>query len=140
MPSVFEIGPVPPFNNPPIQPQDYNPSQFFIEDITLGQTTIVTATEDMNFVIGQEVRLFIPQPNGCYQLNQEKGYVISLPASNQVEITIDSSQNVNPFVSTNNSQQPQIIPLGDINQGAINASGRNNTGTYIQGSFINVSR
>lgn len=129
----------PPYNNPPIEPQNFNPSQFFISNIVLGQTTTVTTTTNMNYVIGQEVRLLIPPQNGSVQLNEKKGYVVSLPASNQVVVLIDSSQNVDSFVTSTSIQQPQIVPVGDINSGKINSTGRINTGTYVPGSFINVS-
>ena len=34
---------------------------------------------------------------------------------------------------------PQILAIGDVGNGQINASGRRNTGTFIPGSFINIS-
>jgi hypothetical protein len=132
-------GPIPPYSNPPIEPQFYNPSRFEIAAITLGQTTTVTATESMNYVIGQLVRLIIPYFNGCRQLNERQGYVISLPSATQVEILIDSSINVDPFVSTSSGTQPQILPVGDVNTGIISTTGRNIPTTNIPGSFINVS-
>lgn len=132
-------GPTPPYNNPPIQPQFYEPSMFFIEDVTLGQTTIVTTTEDTNYVIGQLVRLLIPNAFGCTQLNESKGIVISLPAADQVEIAIDSSQNVDEFTSSSSPTQPQILAIGDINTGIISSTGVNIPYTNIPGSFINVS-
>ncbi len=133
-------GPIPPFNNPPIEPQFYLPSRFVISDVALGQTTIVTATEDMNYVIGQLVRLLIPKRFGCFQLNNVEGYVIDLPADNEVTIDIDSSQNVNAFISMPSARnQAQIVPVGDINQGYISSTGRNIPRPYIPGSFINIS-
>ena len=89
--SIPIVGPVPPYTNPPIEPQYYQPSKFYIEDVTLGRTTTVTTTEDHNYVIGQLVRLLIPSSFGCVQLNNTQGYVISIPASNEVELDIDSS-------------------------------------------------
>ena len=136
---TFPSGPIPPYSNVPIEPQNYNPSQFFISAITLGQTTIITTTENMNFPIGQLVRLIIPKGYGCTQLNEQIGYVISLPATNQVEVNIDSSMNIDSFISVSLSQQPQIVPVGDINSGTINQNGPNYSGIYIPGSFINVS-
>lgn len=132
-------GPIPAYSNPPIQPQFYSPRQQFISAITLGQTTTVTMTTDTLFVIGQTCRLIIPPANGCRQLNEMQGYVIDLPSSNQVTLTIDSSRNVDPFVSHSGTTQPQILPIGDINQGAINSSGISSTGTFIPGSFIDIS-
>lgn len=134
----LQLGPTPPWNNPIPQPQFYNPSQFFISGITLGWNTTVTTTKNMNYVIGQLIRLLIPNGFGCIQLNQQTGYVISIPASNQVVVTINSSQNVDQFISATLNTQPQIVAVGDINQGVTN-TGRTNNQTYIHGSFINVS-
>jgi hypothetical protein len=130
--------PTPPYANLPIRSEFYNPSRFVISNITLGKTTIITATEDMNYVVGQLVRLFIPAPYGTYQLDGRQGYVISLPGDDQVELNIDSSQ-MNAFVSASLNQQPQIIPIGDVNTGMINSNGLNATGISIPGAFINVS-
>ncbi len=91
--------PIPPYSNPPIEPQFYQPNRFVISAITLGRTTTVSTTLDMNYVVGQLVRLIIPPPFGSYQLNEIKGYVLSIPSSTQVVIDIDSSQNVNQFIA-----------------------------------------
>ena len=130
--------PVPPYQNPPIRSNFYAPSRFVVSGITRGLTTIVTATENMNFVIGQLVRLLIPAPYGTYQLNESESYVISIPSDNQVELNIDSNA-MNDFVAASISQKPQILPIGDVNTGSINNNGRNNNLTYIPGSFINIS-
>lgn len=132
-------GPIPPYSNPPIAPQNFNPSQFFISNISLGVGTTVTTTVNHNFVIGQEVRLVIPFASGCRQLNEQTGFVTSIPASNQVVLNIDSSRNVDPFVVSSSKTQPQIMPVGDVNMGVQNANGRTSTSTVIPGSFINVS-
>lgn len=208
-------GPTPPYNNPPIQPQFYQPRRFVISDITLGTTTIVQTTENMDYVIGQLVKIMIPPLYAAFQLNNSEGYVISLPSPNEVEIDMNSSGSnafisnpitasitgatqANPCVLTCSSHfspgqyisisdvggmlelngqtfliiqanattvtidvdasgyaaytsggtatllnylttQPQIIAIGDINSGQVNANGRRNQKTYIPGSFINVS-
>jgi hypothetical protein len=131
--------PIPPYSNVPIESDFYQPSQFFISNITLGQMTLVTTTINMNYVVGQLVRLLIPSSFGCIELNQREGFVFSIPAPNQVEVGIDSSQNVSAFTASSASTQPQIIPIGDVNTGSINASGRLMNKTFIPGSFINIS-
>lgn len=128
-----------PERNPPLNPQYYNPSQFFISAVTLGVTTTITATADLNFPVGQEIRLLIPTTFGCRQLNGVTGFVVSVPSSTQVVTSINSSQNVDPFILSSATTQAQIIPVGDINSGQINSSGRINNLTYINGSFINIS-
>ncbi len=132
-------GPIAPESNPPIEPQYYQPSVFTISALTLGQSTTVTTAIDHNYVVGQIVRLLIPQPYGSYQLNESEGTVTSIPAANQV-VTNINSLNVNTFIPTISTDLtlPQIIPIGDYNSGQIN-TGRTNNLTYIPGSFINIS-
>jgi hypothetical protein len=84
--------PIPPYSNVPIEPQYYQPSAFDISGIVLGATTIVTTAVNHNYVIGQEVRLLIPAPYGSIQLNGVSGFVIAIPAANQVQININSTQ------------------------------------------------
>ncbi len=132
--------PIPAYSNPPIEPQFYQPSRFVISAISLGYTTLVTTSVPNNYVIGQEVRLLIPVTYGSYQLNERRGYVLSLPSSSQVELNIDSLVNVNEFVSgTDNINTPQIIAIGDVNSGNTNNQGRINNITFVPGSFINIS-
>lgn len=131
-------GPIAPESNPPINPQYYLPSVFFISTVTLGQSTTVTTTQNHNFVVTQLCRLLIPPYSGCRQLNEVTGYVMSIPAPNQVVLDINSSRNVDPFTSSIAPTQPQIVPVGDVNTGPSNTS-RSNQQTYISGSFINIS-
>jgi hypothetical protein len=130
--------PIPPYQNVPINAQYFQPSQFFISAITLGQTTTVTTTVDNNYTIGQLVRFIIPQSFGIRQLNEQEGYVLSIPNPNQVVVAIDSSF-YDPFVSSSATTQPQILAAGDINSGFQNSQGRFNNGTYVPGAFINIS-
>ena len=131
--------PIPLYANVPIQSQFYQPSVFQISAISLGTTTTVTTTANMNYVVGQLVRLLIPPSFGCTQLNNVAGYVLSLPSQAQVEIAINSSQNINAFISSPAATKAQIIAVGDINSGAINASGNLSTSTLIPGSFSDIS-
>lgn len=132
------LGPIPPYNNVPINAQYYQPSQFFISAMTLGPTTTVTTAKDNNYVIGQLCRLIIPPLNGCSQLNEQTGYVIDIPNPNQVTLAINS-QGMNAFTTSTYPTQPQILAIGDVNSGNINASGNLNTSTIIPGSYINIS-
>lgn len=131
--------PIPLYANVPIEAQYYQPSQFYISNVSLGTTTIVTATVNMNYVIGQLIRLLIPASFGCSQLNNLTGYVLSIPSPNQVEIAINSSQNVNAFIPSTAATKAQILAIGDINTGVTNPNGRSPTGTFIPGSFIDIS-
>jgi len=140
MTNPFIPGPIAPESNPPINPQYYQPRLYFISNITLGITTIITTSVDHDYVIGQNVRLLIPQGYGPYQLNEQTGYVISIPSANQVELNIYSI-GANAFIPTPayGPTMPQIVPIGDVNTGVINASGRAINGTFIPGSFIDIS-
>ena len=131
--------PTPAYSNVAIEDDFYQPSRFIISNITLGQTTVVTTSVDHNYVIGQEVRLIIPAAFGCYQLNGLSGYVLSLPAANQVEISINSSLNVNAYIAATSTQSPQIVAIGDINQGYISTTGTTVPNPGILGAFINIS-
>ncbi len=82
--------PVPAYSNPPIQPQFFQPSVFDISSITPGQSTLITTSEDHNFVIGQLIRLIIPALFGAYQLNNVQGYVTSIPTDSSVVVQINS--------------------------------------------------
>lgn len=133
-------GPIAAENNPPINPQYYLPRVFNIAAISNGLSTLVTTTVDHDYVVGQEVRFLISQIYGERQLNQKTGFVTSIPSPNQVLVALDSSS-FDLFVAnpTSGTTQPQIVAVGDVNSGRINATGRTNTGTYIPGSFIDVS-
>ena len=136
----ISIGPVPPYTNVQINAQYYIPSRFVISNITLGMTTIVTTTANTNYSIGQVVRLIIPTSWGCGKLNGAEGLVLSFPMPNQVELNINSSQNVDAFNSASIlTTQPQILAIGDINSGNINTTGRINLNNTIPGSFTNIS-
>ncbi len=99
----------------------------------------------MNYTIGQQCRLLVPAQNGSIQLNNQTGFVIAIPALNQVTLDINSSTNVDAFVSvtpsvplTQSFSYPQILAIGDTNSGASNQTNMSN-GTFVPGSFINIS-
>lgn len=130
--------PIPAYQNLPIDSDFYQPSRFVISAITRGKTTLVTTTTDLNYVVGQQVRFIIPPSFGIRQLNEQTGYVLSIPSPTQVVVDIDSSF-MDAYIASLASTVAQILAIGDINSGVINNSGRINIGTYILGSFINIS-
>lgn len=142
MTNPYSIGPNAPFRNPPINAEYYEPSRFVITAISEGINTVITTQIAHNYVIGQEIRLLIPVWWGAYQLNKETGFVINIPSPTQVTVGIDSV-GISPFALSNPSpqypQQPQIIAIGDLNTGNINANGQLNYGLAIPGSFQNIS-
>lgn len=132
--------PIPAYQNLPIRADFYSPSVFTIEDIDLGVNTLITTSTDHNYVVGQQVRVLIPPTFGSYQLNNQQGIVLEVPASDQVLTSIDSSVNVNEFISaTPTIQSPQIVAIGDVNQGYQSSTGTNVSMINIPGSFINIS-
>jgi len=57
-----------------------------------------------------------------------------------VRLQLDTAVGVNQYISsTNPVVVAQILAIGDVNQGAINSLGRRNNGTFIPGSFIDIS-
>jgi hypothetical protein len=135
--------PAPLYANVPIEPQYYTPWRFVISGITLGTTTtvnmVIPAITDLTYIVGQLVRLIIPPTFGCRQLNGQTAYVIAVNLPNQVILNINSSQNVDPYISSSAATSAQILAIGDILAGAINNNGIQNTSTVLPGSFINVS-
>lgn len=137
--------PIPPYSNVNINAQYYSPSEFFISAISLGQQTTITTSGNHNFVVGQLVRLVIPPSFGTRQLNGQSGYVLSIPAANQVLLNINSS-NADPFIASSATTKAQILAMGDVNSGITTFTSTNveannilNLSTNIPGSFINIS-
>lgn len=136
--------PISAYQNVDIESQFYSPSRFVISNISEGINTTITTSVDHNYVIGQQVRLNIPPAYGAYGLNNQTGLVISIPATNQVTLLIDSSDMdafipAPVFVTNQDQTPPQIVAIGDVNTGPINSNGRSNNQTYISGSFIDIS-
>jgi hypothetical protein len=133
-------GPIPPETNPTIEPQYFKPSRFVISDISLGLATLITTAVNHNYVVGQEIRISIPPFYGTYQLSGQQGFVTSIPAPNQVLVNINSVGFSNYIPKPiYGPTPPQIISIGDIANGGINASGRTNQALAIPGSFVNIS-
>lgn len=136
--------PIPAYANVPIQPENYQPRRFVISAITRGFTTVVTTILDMDYVIGQLVRLIIPPTFGIRQLNEQQAYVIELVSANQVRLDIDSRA-MDAFISSSATTKSQILAIGDVNAGYVSSTGRSiptingNTQIEIPGSFINIS-
>jgi len=131
--------PIPPYQNVAIHAEYYAPSRFVISAVTLGQTTTITTSVAHDYVIGQEVRLIIPPSFGCRQLNETRGFVLSIPSTTQVVVSINSLRNVDPYIASSATTVAQILAIGDVNTGAINSQGRINNGTFIPGSFLDIS-
>jgi hypothetical protein len=130
--------PIPPYQNVPITPQYYQPSRFVISGITLGMTTLVTTSVNHNYVIGQLCRLIIPPSFGTRQLNEQQGYVVSIPNPNQVVLNINSI-GMDAYIASNATTVAQILAIGDVNYGFISNTGNVISNQLIPGSFENIS-
>lgn len=132
--------PKPAYNNPPIEPENFKPSRFVVSNITLGPTTTITTSVDHNYVLGQLVRLIISPFYGSYQLNETESYVTSIPSATQVVLDLNSTVS-DAFIAspTYGPTPPQILAIGDKNNGLISSTGRSLPSTAIPGSFQNIS-
>lgn len=141
--SIF-AGPIASQNNPPIEPQWFEPSRFDIDTLTYGTTTSVTTSDSFgvenNYVVGQLVRFDIPPPFGARQLDGKQAYVLTTPSTNTFTVGINTTQGYDPFIAvpTHSTTPAQVAAIGDINSG-VNNTGRSNNATTIQGAFINIS-
>jgi hypothetical protein len=97
----------------PIDSPHYQPKYYFISNIQLGTTTTITTTMNHDYEIGQPCKLIIPSSNGSHQLNDQAGLVIAIPTANQLVLSIDSSKNVNRFVTSSAKIQPQIEAIDE---------------------------
>ncbi len=131
--------PIPAYQNVPIQDYFYKPGRFVITAINLGVFTTITTTLNMNYVIGQQVRLLIPAECGSYQLNETNSFVVEILTDNQVILELDSSKNVDPFIQAQGICKPQILAIGDVNTGSTNYQGNLWNYTTIPGTFKDIS-
>jgi hypothetical protein len=134
------FGPIAAENNPTIHPEYFTPKEFNIASITNGQTTLVQTTTTHDYVVGQLVRLIISQLFGARQFNEQLAYVIKIPSTTEITVALDSSS-FDLFIAnpTLESSQPQVVAVGDVNTGTINSQGRFVNGTFIPGTFRNIS-
>lgn len=121
--------PIPLYQNVPIHAEYYQPHRFVISDLSFGETTIVTTSEDHDYVIGQNIRILVPAIFGSFQLNYKQGIVLSIPSSTQVEVDI-YSVGTSTFVPS-----PYTSVITNITQ-AINAVVTTNNPFHVGNSVI----
>lgn len=108
-----------------------------IEAISQGANTIVTTSIDHMFVIGNQVQFFIPKQWGITQLNLLKGFVIDVPASDQITVNIDTST-FNAFVTPSGPaivDPAQVSPIGDGNSGNLSPGGIPVSPNQVPGAY-----
>ena len=119
----------------------YEPANVDIDDISQAQNAIVTTSEDHSFVIANQVQFLIPPEWGMYQINRLKGFVISIPQSDQIEVDIDTRA-FDAFVTPTPSQfvvidNAQVASVGDANFGKLSPGGVVDLPNTIPGAYIN---
>lgn len=120
-----------------LYPYLYAPGVSIISGITTGTTTTITTTDAHNFVVGQEVAFRIPSAWGTTQLNSLPnttipgspiyGYVISVTDYRTVVVNINSTgytafNSNQSFTSVAGLSYPQIVAVGDVNNGGVQIS------------------
>ncbi|CAB4126524.1 hypothetical protein UFOVP80_23 [uncultured Caudovirales phage] len=99
----------------------YTPATINITGITNANPASITTAIAHSFVIGQEVQFFIPPQWGITQLNNQSGYVLSIPTSTSFTVDIDTST-YNVFITPSPAtyvviDKPQVAGIGDANFG-----------------------
>ena len=94
----------------------FQPQLRFPSVITKALNAVVTTTNDHKYVVGQTVKFLIP--TSMIQLN-EKIAIIQSVTSDTFTINIDTRV-FNDFVASSASDADfsQILPIGDLNNGA----------------------
>lgn len=88
------------------------PNRQIIQSITKANPGVVTTTQDHGYDDGLFVRLVLAQNFGMQQVNNQV-YQITVLSSNSFSIGADTS-NFDSFVDSSSSQDPQVIPVGEV--------------------------
>lgn len=121
-----------------LYPDLYVPQGVSITAIATGASTTITCAQDHNFKVGQEVYFVIPSAFGMVQLDTlvyntanvvpQQAYVVSIPASNEIEVNINSAGYTafaypTSAVFAAGVSLPQVLAIGDQNTGYIAING-----------------
>lgn len=112
----------------------FQPKFSLIEDITLGQTTVVTFTEDCDFTDGEIVSFRVSAESGTKELNNQQALVLS-HTDDTITVEIDSS-NYTTFVFVDENElvfPAMVVPMGS---GII--PGSNPATVNLEDAFDNV--
>lgn len=119
----------------------YYPFVCDIDSVSQSEIVIVETTVPHGFEIGNTVQFFIPPQYGMRQLNGLKGIVIAIPADDQIEVDIDTS-NFDAFVMPTPPafvviDPAQVAGIGDVNYGNLSPGGRPILPMTVPGAFLN---
>lgn len=119
----------------------YSPHIEDIESVTQSAEALVTTEEDHTFVIGQQVQFFIPPQWGMRQLNTLKGYVLTIPDSDQFTVNINTTTfdtfvvpTPGPFIVIDDAQ---VAGIGDSNFGTTSPGGVPQNPNTVPGAYQN---
>ena len=119
----------------------YEPANEDITDITQALQAVVTTTSDHSFVIGNQVQFLIPPEWGMYQINRLKGFVISIPQLDEIEVDIDT-RDFDAFITPTPPMfvvidTAQVASVGDANFGFLSPGGVVVQPQTVPGAYIN---
>lgn len=119
----------------------YSPHIVDIASISQSNSALVTTSIDHTFVIGQEVQFFIPPQYGMRQLNTLKGYIITIPATNEFTVNIDTTFFDAFVIPTHPAiiviDPAQVAGIGDQNTGTLSPGGIPYYPNTIPGAYQN---
>ena len=114
----------------------YIPLNVEISNITRAVNASVTTSSDHYYVVGQLVRFHVPRPYGMIELNNQLGYVLTVPTSTSFTVDINTLQFTDfiPSPTYPGNMAAQVVPVGDENN---TSRVTNSNGLTISGAFIN---
>lgn len=133
-------GPNAAFNNPEINTISYFPSIHKISAITpiSDRYTQITTSASNTYVVGQQVRFLVPAQYGMSELNEVTAFVTEVISDTQFLANVNTLTFTSFIPSASTRIFAFVNPIGDVNSGALNSSGRNNNQLYIDGSFRDI--
>lgn len=119
----------------------YTPALHELEDVSQSNPALVTTTDDHDYVVNQQVQFFIPPQWGMRQLNQLKGYVLTIPNPDEFTVTIDTSQ-FDAFITPTPPSfvvidTAAVVGIGDANYGQSSPGGVVPLPQTIPGAYQN---
>jgi hypothetical protein len=140
-PTIYMANPYNRYNLGLFNSGTYTPAINDLTNVTNSNIATVTTVSDHNYVINQQVQFFIPSQWGMRQLNQLKGYVLTIPTSNEFTVNINTSQFdafITPTPPTYIVIDPaQVMGIGETNYGQSSPGGIPILPITIPGAYEN---
>lgn len=87
------------------------PKFFLIQSITKGKETVITFTEDHDYVVSQYVSFRCGKPNGMVEINEKRGKILEL-TSDTITVDIDSTNYTDFMFDLGVAILPVACPAG----------------------------